>query len=73
MKNAGSVKTVKLGQAGREQAYKSIMLISEGSSDVPEIDELFEEADQESQVNLSIRPTKVAQIYVSIQVIQMWQ
>ena len=72
-KNVGSVKTVILGQAARKQVYKSIMLISEGSSDVPELDVLFEEADHESQVILSIRPTKVAQIYVSIQVIQMWQ
>ena len=40
------VKTLILGQAAQEQAYRSIMLTSEGSSDVPELDVLFEEADR---------------------------
>ena len=34
-----------LGQAAREQAFRGIMLTSEGSSDVSELDVLFEEAD----------------------------
>ena len=44
-KNAGSAKTVILGQDAREQAYRSTMLTSEDSNDVPELGVVFEEAD----------------------------
>ena len=49
------------------------MLKSEGSSDVPELDILFDEADHRIPSHTFYQAIKVAQIYVSNQVIQMWQ